>query len=96
MIKEVLRMFQGSFKGVSRKFQGCFNGDLNDFSSVFERSSRSVLGKFQRCFLEVSRGFPGNFNIVSGKIERYSEKPIQGSFKGISRSSKVASREFLC
>ena len=63
--------FQWSFKWVS---------------SVFERRSKDVLGKFHICFSEVLRKFQGSFKGFSRKIEGFSEihlKGIQWSFKGI-------------
>ena len=51
MIEGVLRVFQGSFKGVSFKFHG--RGSLNDVSRV--------LLDFQGRFNSVSRKFHENF-----------------------------------
>ena len=52
--KEVLRVFHGSFKGVSRKFNECFKED----SRVFQ-------GSFRGCFKRVSRLFQVLFKGVS-------------------------------
>ena len=55
--KEVSRMFQERFYGASRKFQGCLKKVLRGFQWSFKwvTSSMGVLGKFLRCFKNVSR-----------------------------------------
>ena len=44
--KEMLRVFQGSFKGVSSKIEWC-SSSFKGVSRVFESSLKGVLGKFQ-------------------------------------------------
>ena len=46
---QVLRVFHGSFKGVSRKFNECFK----EISRVFPGSFKSASRKFKECFKEV-------------------------------------------
>ena len=48
---KVFRILQGRLKVVSKKF----------FSRVFERSSKGILEKFQRCVKKVSRVFKESF-----------------------------------
>ena len=51
----VLRVFRGSFKGVSLNFQE--RGSFKDVSRVFN--------DFQGCFQSISRKFQENFQVVS-------------------------------
>ena len=58
-LKEVHRMFGGSFKAVSRKFQGVswkFNDCYGNFKGV-SKQSRDVLRKFYGCFRKIPRVF---------------------------------------
>ena len=59
--------YTGPFKIVSRKFQQikeCLEGERGEGDLlVFQRSSKSVPGKFQRCFTEVSGELQGGFDL---------------------------------
>ena len=48
--KKVLRMFQGSFNGVSRVFTEMFKGGSKKFKGCFKKVSRVFQGKCQGCF----------------------------------------------
>ena len=62
---EVLRLFQGSFKGVPRKFQGC-----SKVARVFHGTSKGVVSAFQGCFKIVSMVFQESCMDFTWKIER--------------------------
>ena len=51
--KEVSKVFQGRFKGVSGKFQKCFK----EVSRVFQGSFKGVSRKCQGCFMIFLRSF---------------------------------------
>ena len=55
--KGVSRIFPESFKGVSRKIAVRFNGVLSGVQASLKISSKSVLGKFQGYFKDVSKKF---------------------------------------
>ena len=48
--REVSRVFQECFKGIFKKVLRVFQGNLQWISNIFERSSKVILEKFQRCF----------------------------------------------
>ena len=68
--RKFLKKFHGyfksvsrKFKSISRKFQGCLEEDcmvlqesFQFVSSVFERSSKGISEKFQRCFKRMFQG----------------------------------------
>ena len=87
-------MFQGSFKSVLRRFQGKFKGLINvkrvskvgkfvlssfkGGSRIFERSLKSVSGKFKCCFKDFFKKF--QLKSVSKSFKGISQK-FQGYFK---------------
>ena len=89
--KEVSRVFQDSFMGVSRKIEGLkgdfgrFQGYLKEVSKVCQGCFNGVSGsfkevsrKFQECLKKVSRVLQDSFKGVSKKIEGY----FEGDFSG--------------
>ena len=84
-------MFQGSFKGVPKRFLGCFK----EVSRKIEVCFNGVHG----CLKEVQWVFEEIFKGVSRKFKCFSRwrgvpRDLQGSFKGIKKSSKGVSRQF--
>ena len=68
--KEVSRVFQESFKGVSKKIEGCFNGVL----SKFQRYLKEAQWVFEESFKGIPRMFQGSFNVVTWKNEGCSKE----------------------
>ena len=58
-------------------------GSVQWLSRVFERSSKGILEKFQRCVKEVSRVFKESFRVVQGSSKVVSRE-FQGGFKKVS------------
>ena len=52
-LKEVSRMFEGSFKGVYKKCQGCFQ----EVQKVFQGSFKEISRKFHGCLNQDWRAF---------------------------------------
>ena len=82
-LREVSKVFQGCFKGVSRKIEVSSESSFRVIQGSFKvciRSSKGVSRQFHRCFKKVLRVFRESVKCVSRK---FYEK-FQGYFKNIS------------